>query len=157
MQRGVIVGAAVAIALAVAVVGGAMALGGGGDGVDEVKVVFSQSDGLPETLAAGAPYRAAFVVEWRGPLTMRDGVVSVSASRRGDTTEDAPDDGWPVVCESEFDDVPSRSRLACQFEAPGPGPFALLLEVRSIINDEVIGEGIYTHNVVDPDATSGDD
>jgi hypothetical protein len=155
MQRGrVVVWAVVSVALIVGLISGALALAGGGPEADPVQVVFGESDGLPETIDAGNEYRAAFVIEWSGPLGMRDGVVSVFASRLGDTTEDAPDDGWPLLCESEFDDVDGRSRLACDFTAPGPGEFALQLEVRSGSTDEVIGEGLYTHFVIDPTATT---
>jgi hypothetical protein len=147
-----VVGVAVAVAAVAAVAGGVFALTGGDDEEKkDVEVVFGLSDGLPETLNTGSHYRAAFVVEWHGPVAERDGIVSVFASRT-DGTEDAPEESWPIVCESEFDDVVSHSRLACQFEAPGPGPLALQLEVRSAITDEVIGEGLYTHNVVDPNA-----
>jgi hypothetical protein len=116
---------------------------------DPVEVVFGDGDDLPEQLEEGAAYKAAFVIGWTGPVQMRDGVVSVFASRRGDTSEDAPDDGWPLVCEAEFDDVVSQVRLACPFVAPGPGEFALQLEVKST-SGEAIGETIYTHLVVAP-------
>jgi hypothetical protein len=116
---------------------------------DPVEVVFGESDDLPEQLEEGAAYKAAFVIGWSGPVQMRDGVVSVFASRRGDTSEDAPEDGWPLVCEEEFDDVVSQVRLACPFVAPGPGEFALQLEVKSN-SGEAIGETIYTHLVVAP-------
>ena len=80
----------------------------------------------------------------------RDGLVAVFASRQGNTSEDAPEEDWPVVCEQEFDDIVSVARVACQFEAPGPGLFALELEVRSSTG-KLLGEGIYPHNVVDPE------
>ena len=126
--------------------------GDDGEQLPELKVVFAQGNELPDTLAAGADYRAAFTVEWTGGVVgQRDGILRVFASRQGDTSEDAPEGEWPLICESEFDDVVSVARLPCQFEAPGPGLLALQLEVRSTPDDKVIGEGIYTHNVVDPD------
>jgi hypothetical protein len=142
---------------ALAVVGGAVMMQRGNDDPPAVEVVFGTSDGLPTELYQFAPYKAVFVIDWSGgSVAMRDGVVSVFASRQGDTTEDAPEDGWPLVCESEFDDVVEKSRLICPFVAPGPGEFALLLEVHSVFADETIGEGLYTHLVIDPDATSED-
>ena len=118
-----------------------------------VEVIFGQSDGLPEEIVEGGEYIAAFQIEWTGPVTMRDGEVSVFSSRRGDTTEDAPSDKWPLVCTSEFDDVQYRQRVSCPFEAPGPGEFALLLEVRGV-DDVVMGQGLFTHLVIDPSATT---
>ena len=53
------------------------------------------------------------------------------------------------MCTSEFDDVQFRQRVSCPFQAPGPGEFALLLEVRDSA-DVVIGQGLYTHLVIDP-------
>ena len=98
---------------------------------EPVEVVFGDEDGLAEELEEGVAYKAAFVIGWSGPVPMRDGVVSVFASRRGDTSEDAPEDGWPLVCEDEFDDVVSQVRVVCPFVAPGPGEFALQLEVKN--------------------------
>jgi len=118
-----------------------------------VEVIFADSDGLPDALAEGDHYIATFSVEWTGPVTMRNGSASVFVSRRGDTSEDAPEDGWPIVCESEFDEAIFKQWLSCPFQAPGIGEFALQLEVR---NDEdvVIGDAIYTHIIVDPSTTS---
>jgi len=118
-----------------------------------VEVDFGDSNGIPEDIEEGEKYVATFQLEWKGPVSMRDGSVSVFASRVGDTTEDAPEDGWPLVCESEFDDVVYLQRVICPFIAPGPGQFALLLEVRNVA-DEVIGEGIFTHLVLDPASTT---
>jgi hypothetical protein len=84
---------------------------------------------------------------------MRDGLISVYASRKGDTTEDDPPDGWPQLCEQQVDNVVSQVRVTCDITAPGPGEFALLLEVKNDSGD-VIGEGLYTHLVVDPTATT---
>jgi hypothetical protein len=125
---------------------------------EPVEVVFGNEDGLAEELEEGVAYKAAFVIGWSGPVPMRDGVVSVFASRRGDTSEDAPEDGWPLVCEDEFDDVVSQVRLVCPFVAPGPGEFALQLEVKSKSGDP-IGETIYTHLVLEPSEfdSSGDE
>ena len=55
----------------------------------------------------------------------------------------------------EVDDVVSQVRVPCDIVAPGPGEYALLLEVKNDAGD-VIGETLYTHLVVDPDATSSD-
>jgi hypothetical protein len=147
----VVVGGVVAVGL----LAGAIAIDRSRTGAEDVQVVFGEEDGLPEELNEGQEYDAAFVIGWSGPVTMRDGLVSVFASRRGDTTEDAPEDGWPQLCNQEVDDVVSQVRVTCDIVAPGPGEFALLLEVK---NDEgdVIGEALYTHLVVDPNSTSGD-
>jgi hypothetical protein len=145
----VVLGVLIAGAVAVTVI----ALDRRGTSAEPVEVVFGNSDDLPEELEEGAAYKAAFTIGWTGPVQMRDGLVSVFASRRGDTSEDAPEDGWPLVCEEEFDDVVSQVRLACPFIAPGPGEFALQLEVRSKDGD-VIGETIYTHLVVEPSELS---
>ena len=118
-----------------------------------VEVDFGDSNGIPEEIEEGGKYVATFQLEWKGPVAMRDGSVSVFASRRGDTTEDAPAENWPLVCESEFDDVVYLQRVICPFVAPGPGQFALLLEVRNVA-DEVIGEGLFTHLVLDPASTT---
>jgi hypothetical protein len=141
------------VVFAVALAGGIFWMVRGEAAADAVKVVFGNSDGLPEELVEGHAYRAAFVIGWSGPVALRDGRVSVFASRRGDTSEDAPEDGWPLVCESEFDDVIARVRLACPFVAPGPGEFALLLEVRSP-SDKTLGETLYTHLVVEDSSAS---
>jgi hypothetical protein len=131
---------------------------GGDDDKTELTVVFGEGDELPDTLAANTHYRAAFTVEWKGGVVgERDGILSVFASRQGNTSDDAPEGEWPRICEDEFDDVVSVARLPCQFETPGPGILALQLEVRSKIDDEVIGEGIYTHNVVNPDTQESND
>ena len=118
-----------------------------------VEVDFGDSNGIPEEIEEGEKYVATFQLEWKGPVSMRDGSVSVFASRRGDTTEDAPEDKWPLVCESEFDDVGYLQRVICPFIAPGPGQFALLLEVRNVA-DDVIGEGLFTHLVLGPASTT---
>jgi hypothetical protein len=118
-----------------------------------VEVVFFPGNGLPDELVAGDPYIAAFDIEWTGPVTMRGGTVTVFKSREGDTSEDAPEEAWPMVCTSEFDDVVFRQRVSCPFDAPGPGEFALQLEVRNE-NGTTIGEALYTHLVVDPSATT---
>jgi hypothetical protein len=118
-----------------------------------VEVDFGDSNAIPEQIEEGEKYVATFQLVWKGPVSMRDGSVSVFASRRGDTTEDAPEDKWPLVCESEFDDVVYRQRVICPFVAPGPGQFALLLEVRNVA-DEVIGEALFTHLVLDPASTT---
>jgi hypothetical protein len=147
----VVIGGAVAVGL----LAGAIAIDRSRTGAEDVQVVFGETDGLPENLNEGQEYDAAFVIGWSGPVTMRDGLVSVFASRSGDTTQDDPPDGWPQLCNQEVDDVVSQVRVTCDITAPGPSEFALLLEVK---NDEgeVIGEGLYTHLVVDPDATSTD-
>jgi hypothetical protein len=148
VQRGTaIVGALVAVG----VLGGAYAMQRGGDDPSVVQVVFGESDGVPEMIEHAGQYVATFTIDWSGPVAMRDGLANVFASRLGDTSEDAPDDGWPLVCESEFDDEAGRSRLVCPFVAPGPGEFALLLEVLDSAG-EPLGEGIYTHLVVSPDS-----
>ena len=148
--RPVVIGAAVAVGL----LAGAIAIDRSRTGAEDVQVVFGEEDGLPEELNEGEAYHAAFVIGWSGPVTMRDGLISVFASRRGDTTEDAPEDGWPQLCHNEVDDVVSQVRLTCDIVAPGPGEFALLLEVKNPAGD-VIGEGLYTHLVLDPTATTG--
>ena len=63
--------------------------------------------------------------------------------------------GGRILAGQEVDDVVSQVRVPCDITAPGPGEFALLLEVK---NDEgdVIGESLYTHLVIDPNATSSD-
>ena len=142
--------------LVVGLVAGAFALDRRSTEAEPVEVVFGEEDGLPDELEAGAAYHAAFVIGWTGPVPMRDGKVSVFASRRGDTSEDAPEDGWPLVCEYDFDDVVSRVRVACPFVAPGPGDFALQLEVRSDA-DEPIGDTLYTHLVVEPGEAESSD
>jgi len=153
------IGAVVAVALLV----GAILLDRNQSGAEPVEVVFGEDNGLPEELAVGAAYSPAFVVGWSGPVEMRDGAVSVFASRKGDTSEDFPQDEWPLLCEYPFQDVTSRVRFSgCPFVAPGPGEFALILEVRTS-SGEVIGETLYTHLVVEPseidestvDASSG--
>jgi hypothetical protein len=142
----VAIGAVVAVGLLV----GAVVFDRNRSGAEPVEVVFGEGDGLPEELAVGAAYSPAFVVGWSGPVEMRDGVVSVFASRKGDTSEDFPQDEWPLLCEYPFQDVTSRVRFSgCPFVAPGPGEFALILEVRAS-SDEVIGETLYTHLVVEP-------
>lgn len=147
-------GAAVAAFLLVVVlVSIAVALDRNKTDANPVEVIFGDSNGLPEEIVEGGEYIAAFQIEWTGPVTMRDGEVSVFASRRGDTTEDAPEENWPLVCESDFDDVQFRQRVSCPFEAPGPGEFALLLEVRDSA-DVIIGQGLFTHLVIDPTATT---
>ena len=140
--------------MAVGLLAGAIAIDRSRTDAETVQVVFGEEDGLPEDLDEGQQYAAAFVIGWSGPVTMRDGLISVFASRRGDTTQDDPPDGWPQLCRQEVDDVVSQVRVTCDITAPGPGEFALLLEVK---NDEgdVIGEGLYTHLVVDPNSTSG--
>jgi hypothetical protein len=145
----VVVGGVVAVGL----LAGAIAIDRSRTGAEDVQVVFGDEDGLPEEINEGQDYNAAFVIGWSGPVTMRDGLISVFASRRGHTTEDDPPDGWPQLCNHEVDDVVSQVRVTCEIEAPGPGEFALLLEVK---NDEgdVIGETLYTHLVVDPNSTS---
>ena len=146
---------AIGAAVAVGLLAGAIAIDRSRTGAEDVEVVFGEQDGLPEDLKEGQQYDAAFVIGWSGPVTMRDGLVSVFASRDGDSTEDAPDDGWPQLCHQEVDDVVSQVRVTCEITAPGPGEFALLLEVKNPAGD-VIGEGLYTHLVVDPNSTSSD-
>jgi hypothetical protein len=142
----VAIGAVVAVGLLV----GAVLFDRNQSGAEPVEVVFGEDDGLPEELAVGAAYSPAFVIGWSGPVEMRDGKVSVYASRKGDTSEDFPQDDWPLLCEYPFEDVTSRVRFSgCPFVAPGPGEFALILEVRGS-SGEVIGESLYTHLVVDP-------
>jgi hypothetical protein len=123
-----------------------------GDGDGQVAVVFGENDGLPDELDSNSQYRATFTIDWSGPVSDRDGEARVFASRRGDTTEDAPADGWPLVCESEYDDAVSRTRMVCAFVAPGPGEFALQLEVVDD-DDNKLGEGLYTHLVIDTSTT----
>jgi hypothetical protein len=119
----------------------------------DVEVIFGDDNGLPDMLAEGGSYVASFDIEWTGPVSMRGGEVSVFKSRTGPTSEDAPEESWPIVCTSEFDEVIFRQRVSCPFEAPGPGEFALLLQVRNEL-DVVIGEGLYTHLIVDPASTT---
>lgn len=145
----VLVGSVVAVGVMV----GAIALDRQRTERPPVQVIFGDDDGLPEELVELDNYVAAFEIEWTGPVRMRDGEVRVFASRRGDTSEDAPEENWPLVCESEFDDVVFRQRVTCPFQAPGPGEFALLLEV-SDSEDRKIGEGIYAHLVLDPSETT---
>ena len=118
-----------------------------------INVVFGDSNGVPDEIEEGEKYVASFSIEWIGPVSMRDGSVSVFASRRGDATEDAPEEHWPLVCESEFDDIVYLQRVICPFVAPGPGEFALLLEVRGTA-DDVIGEGLFNHLVLEPASTT---
>lgn len=115
----------------------------------EVEVIFGDDNGLPDVLVESSNYVASFDIEWTGPVSMRGGEVSVFKSRTGPTSEDAPEESWPIVCTSEFDDVVFRQRVSCPFQAPGPGEFALLLQVRDEL-DVVIGEGLYTHLIVAP-------
>ena len=145
----VVIGGAVAVGL----LAGAIAIDRSRTGAEDVQVVFGEQDSLPEELNEGQEYYAAFVIGWSGPVTMRDGMISVFASRSGHTTEDAPEDGWPLLCHEEVDDVVSQVRVTCDVTAPGPGEFALLLEVKNDAGD-VIGEGLYTHLVVDPTETT---
>ncbi len=144
-----LVGSVAALGLLV----GAVALDRQRTDTPEVEVIFGDDNGLPSTLAEGGSYVAAFDIEWTGPVSMRGGEVSVFKSRTGPTSEDAPEESWPIVCTSEFDDVVFRQRVSCPFEAPGPGEFALLLQVRDELG-EVIGEGLYTHLIVDPASTT---
>jgi hypothetical protein len=139
--------------LAVGLVAGAVLLDQRRTEEADVEVIYGDEDGLPEVLLEGDEYVATFDIEWTGPVSMRDGQVNVFKSRTGDATEDAPEEDWPVICTSEFDDVVFRQRVSCPFTAPGPGEFALLLEVRDG-TDSVIGEGIYTHLIVDPSTTT---
>jgi hypothetical protein len=122
-----------------------------------VELVPSESDSLPETLRAGDPYRAVFTIEWLGPIEFHEGLVSIYASRLGGTTEDAPDDGWPLVCETELDQVLHSAIVACPFDAPGPGEFALQLKVDSPEGEPLL-DSIYVHDVVEelPEETSAD-
>jgi hypothetical protein len=147
----IVIGGVVAVGL----LAGAIAIDRSRTDAEDVQVVFGEEDGLPEELNEGQQYDAAFVIGWSGPVMMRDGVISIFASRSGDTTEDAPDDNWPELCSQEVDDVVSQVRVPCDIVAPGPGEYALLLEVKNDAGD-VIGETLYTHLVVDPDATSSD-
>ena len=139
--------------MAVGLLAGAIAIDRSRTDAEDVKVVFGEEDGLPEDLDEGQQYDAAFVIGWSGPVTMRDGLVSVFASRSGDATEDAPEDGWPRVCRQEVEDVVSQVRVTCEITAPGPGEFALQLEVKTDAGD-VIGETLYTHLVIDPSQTT---
>jgi len=145
----VVIGGAVAAGLLV----GAIVIDRSRTGAEDVQVVFGEEDGLPEDLNEGQIYDAAFVIGWSGPVTMRDGLISVFASRSGDTTHDDPPDGWPQLCKQQVDNVVSQVRVTCDITAPGPGEFALLLEVKNDKGD-VIGEGLYTHLVVDPTDTT---
>ena len=139
--------------LAVGLLGGAYVLDQQRTSEAPVEVIYGDDDGLPEVLTEGDQYVASFDIEWTGPVSIRDGQVSVFKSREGDAVDDAPNEDWPVVCTSEFDDVVFRQRVSCPFQAPGPGEFALLLEVRDA-DGNVIGEGIYTHLIVDPSTTT---
>jgi hypothetical protein len=145
------------IVLAVLAVGvlGVVALSLDGQRKEEppVEVVFGQDNGVPDEILEGEEYVAAFQIEWTGPVTMRDGKVNVFQSRTGDTTEDAPDENWPLVCTSEFDDVKFRQRVTCPFTAPGPGEFALQLVVLDAA-EVTIGDALYSHLVIDPTATT---
>jgi hypothetical protein len=145
------------IILAVLAVGvlGVVALSLDGQRKEEppVEVVFGQDNGVPDEILEGEEYVAAFQIEWTGPVTMRDGKVNVFQSRTGDTTEDAPDENWPLVCTSEFDDVKFRQRVTCPFTAPGPGEFALQLVVLDAA-EVTIGDALYSHLVIDPTATT---
>jgi len=113
-----------------------------------VELVPSESDSLPELLRAGDPYRAVFTIEWIGPIEFHEGLVSIYASRLGGTSEDAPEDGWPLVCETELDQVVHSAIVACPFDAPGPGEFALQLKVDSPTGEALL-DSIYVHSVVD--------
>jgi hypothetical protein len=140
----------VGVVAAVGILVGVVFYDRNGTEAEHVEVVFGETDGMPDELEPGAAYRAAFVIGWTGPVTMRDGTVRVYASRRGDTTEDAPEDAWPLICEDELEDVAtSNVRVACPVVAPGPGEFAIQLEVR-VASGDVIGETLYTHLVLDP-------
>jgi hypothetical protein len=125
------VGSVAAVVLLV----GAVALDRQRTDTPAVEVIFGDDNGLPDTLAEGGNYVAAFDIEWTGPVSMRGGQVSVFKSRTGPTSEDAPEESWPIVCTSEFDDVIFRQRVSCPFQAPGPGEFALLLQVRDALDE----------------------
>ena len=66
--------------VAVGLLAGAIAIDRSRTGAEDVQVVFGEQDGLPEDLNEGQNYDAAFVIGWSGPVTMRDGLVSVFAS-----------------------------------------------------------------------------
>ena len=112
-----------------------------------LEVVFGQDDGLPETLTSGRTYEATFSIQWDGPVELRDGLVFVYLSRRGDEPATESNEPWPLACVSEVDNVIGVASVRCDFEAPGPGEFALLLEVRSD-DGELVGEGLYSHEAV---------
>ena len=76
--------------VAVGLLAGAIVIDRSRTGAEDVQVVFGEQDGLPEDLNEGQNYDAAFVIGWSGPVTMRDGLVSVFASRRGDTSRTLP-------------------------------------------------------------------
>lgn len=136
-----------ALLLAVGVTVGIVARSGD-DGSDvDVSVVFGDSNGLPDDLVENTAYRATFTIDWEAPTAISDGQAHVYASRLGDTTEDAPTGGWPLLCEAEYDNVVFRARLVCPFRAPGPGEFALLLEVVDPQGNK-LGEGLYAHLVL---------
>jgi hypothetical protein len=136
-----------AVVVALGLAAGAMLLSGDDEPRPEVSVVFGDGNGLPDELVENSEYRATFTIDWEGPTAISDGQANVYASRLGDTTEDAPAGGWPLVCEAEYDNIVFRARLVCPFKAPGPGEFALLLEVVGTDGDK-LGEGLYAHLVV---------
>lgn len=154
-----VIGSLIAAALITVVVVVVIDDGDGDAGTPKLEVIFGQDDALPDVLAAGTFYRAAFTVEWKGGVRgERDGILRVYASRLGADSEEAPKGEWPLICENEFDDVVSVARLPCQFETPTAlGLFALQLEARSKIDDKVIGEGLYAHNIVDPETQESND
>jgi hypothetical protein len=139
------------IVLAIGLAVGGVLRGGDQQPEAEVSVDFGDTDGLPDELVENTEYRATFTIDWEGPTAISDGQASVFASRMGDTTEDAPADGWPLVCEAEYDNVVFRARLTCPLESPGPGEFALLLQVVDP-NGDKLGESLYTHLVVPADS-----
>ena len=57
----------------------AVVLDRGKTDANPVEVIFGDNNGLPEEIVEGGDYIAAFQIEWTGPVTMRDGEVSVFA------------------------------------------------------------------------------
>lgn len=123
---------------------GAFAFERSAESQPDVQVMLGQSDGLPDVLKSEREYFAFFTVEWEGDIDLHDSLVSIFASRRGPTSDDAPPDGWPVVCDREIDSADGRVQLSCPIETPGPGEFALQLQVETQDGD-LIAEGLYTH------------
>lgn len=114
----------------------------------EIEVVLGVDDALPSTLHRGREYVAKMTVEWPGRTEPIEGLVAVYVSRRDGGVAADTSERWPLVCATHSGSVVGELLMRCAFEAPSPGPFALLLEVTDDAGT-VIAEGLYAHSVTD--------
>jgi hypothetical protein len=116
---------------------------------EQLDIVLSDDNGLPDELTAGQRYQSTFEVDWASAEPTADpsdvsGAVTVYASRQG---ADGESDEWPMVCEQAFERIVEIAEVSCSFEAPSPGLFALELKVVAD-PDAPVAAAIYTHDVV---------